>query len=292
MVETAHGAGGSLERRAAGALLLVTLTWGLSFPMIKGALADAAPFAFMALRFPLALILLWPLLGWRRPRRTSVLPGLALALFLGGSYFAQVVGLVYTTPTRSAFITGLSVILVPLLYPVVTRRLPARLPVLGAVVAFVGLVLLTRPEAGGLNRGDAVTLVCALAYAFYIILLEVLSRKHPFEDLLVMQFFPLAVVFAPAALVEGGPLRFGPGLLWGLAATGPVLALTVYLQNRYQKYTTATRAAVIYSGEPLFAALFSFFIMGETLSLSQWGGGILILAGILVAVPRTRGALG
>jgi drug/metabolite transporter (DMT)-like permease len=246
----------------------------------------------MALRFPLAFLLLWPLLGWRRPQRTSVLPGLALALFLGASYFAQVVGLQYTTPTRSAFITGLSVILVPLLYPAVARRLPARLPVAGAVIAFAGLVLLTRPGSGDLNRGDAVTLVCALGYALYVILLEITSRRHPYEDLLVMQFFPLAVVFFPAALIEGGPLRWGPGLLWGLAVTGPVLALTMYLQNRYQKFTTATRAAVIFSGEPLFAALFSFLLMGETLALSQWGGGVLILAGILVAVPRGRATLG
>jgi drug/metabolite transporter (DMT)-like permease len=259
--------------------------------MIKGALADAGPFAFMALRFPLALLLLWPLLGWRWPRRTSVVPGLALALFLGGSYVAQVVGLRYTTPTRSAFITGLSVILVPLLYPTVTRRLPARLPVAGAVIAFLGLVLLTRPQTGGLNRGDAITLGCAVGYALYVILLEIISRKHDHEDLLVMQFLPLAVVFVPGALAEGA-VHWGRGLLWGLAVTGPVLALTMYLQTRYQRFTTATRAAVIFSAEPLFAAVFSFFIVGETLTVPQWAGGALILGGILVAVPRSRRALG
>jgi drug/metabolite transporter (DMT)-like permease len=128
-----------------------------------------------------------------------------------------------------------------------------------------------------------------VGYALYIIVLEVTSRKHPYEDLLVMQFLPLAVIFLPAALGEGRPVHWGSGLLWGLAVTGPVLALTMYLQNRWQKHTTATRAAVIFSGEPLFAAVFSFLLVGETLTAAQWGGGGLILAGILVAVRRSGG---
>lgn len=280
----AGGGWRSPERRGEGALLAVTLAWGLSFPLIKIALESAGPLAFMALRFPLALLLLWPLLGWRRPARSSVAAGLLLALLLGGSYVAQVVGLLYTTPTRSAFVTGLSVILVPLLAPAFTRRAPGRWPTAGALVAAVGLYVLTDPGGGGLNRGDAITLITAFSYAFYVIGVELASKRHPFEDLLVLQFAPLAVIFLPLAWMEGEPVHWSGSLFWALLMTGPILAVTVYLQNRFQKDTTATRAAVIFAGEPVFAALFSFFLTGEALSAAQWGGAGLILLGILAAL--------
>jgi len=215
-----------------------------------------------------------------------VLPGLLLASLVGLSYFAQVVGLQYTTPTRSAFITGLSVILVPLLYPALTRRLPARMPVLGALIAAVGLYLMTDPGGGGLNRGDAITLITAVTYALYIIALEVLTKKYPYQDLVVMQFLPLAFIFAPPALAASQPIEWGSELVWALLLTGPVLAVTVYLQNRYQRFTTATRAAVIFTGEPVFAAMFSYFLVGEVLTWSQVGGAVIILIGILAALNR------
>ncbi len=267
-------------------MLVVTLAWGLTFPMIKGALADAPPFTFLALRFPLGLLLLWPLLGFRRPRRSALGAGLLLGAFLGASFYAQTVGLVHTTATRSAFITGLNVILVPLLYPLLTGRVPGRWPAAGAMVATGGLYLLTDPGTGGLNRGDAITLLCAIGYALYIVVLEIVSRRHRYEDLILTQFLLLSVVFLPPALWEGGSIRWGAGLGWGLATTGPILALTLYLQNRFQKDTTATRAAVIFSAEPVFAAGFSFLIFGETLGPIQWWGGLLILAGILLAERR------
>lgn len=276
----------SPARRAEAVLLLVTVAWGLTFPMIKGALADAPPLVFLALRFPLALLLLWPLLRWRKPSRRTFGAGLVLSVFLAFSFLAQTVGLVYTTSTRSAFITGLSVVLTPLLYPLITRKRPGLWPAAGAVVASGGLYLLTSPEGGGLNRGDALTLVTALCYALYIIYLEVASRRHPYEDLVLHQFILMCLLFPPLALFQDGPVRWGPGLLWGIVVTGPILGWTLYLQNRYQKDTTAPRTAVIFAAEPVFAAVFSYLILGETLAPVQWGGGALILAGILVAEKR------
>ncbi len=289
MRDTAGGSTGSFwtpARRAEAALVLVTLAWGLTFPMIKGALAEVPPFTFLALRFPVALVILWPLLRGRIPARTSLPAGLVLGGLLAVSLYAQTQGLVYTTSTRSAFITGLSVILVPILYPVMTRRFPARWVVAGAAIALAGLYLLTNPDAGGLNRGDAITLLCALGFAIYIIFLEIASRKHPYEDLLVCQFVVLSVVFAPLAIGNGGAAGWGRGLVLGIAVTGPIFALTVYLQNRFQKNTTAPRAAVIFAGEPVFAAIFSYLLLAETLSPVQWGGGALILLGILAAEKR------
>jgi drug/metabolite transporter (DMT)-like permease len=278
----------SAERRAEGALLLVTLAWGLTFPVIKGVMAETSPFPFLALRFPLALLFLWPFIRRGRITRAALVPGLWLSLFMALSFYTQTFALTLTTPTRCAFITALSVVLVPLLYPAFTRRLPRPGPAAGAVVAVAGLYLMTAPGGAGLNRGDVLTLGCAVAYALYIVYLEVASRRHRYEDLILIQFLPLSVIFLPGAILAGGHVAWGKDLAIGLLVTGPILALTVFLQNRYQKDTTATRAAVIFAGEPVFAAMFSYLLLGETLSAGQWGGAGLILVGILLAIRGTE----
>ena len=119
----------------------------------------------------------------------------------------------------------------------------------------------------------AVTMLCALGYSLYIIVLEVVSRKHPYEDLIVVQLLLLALVFLPGAWLESGPVNWlGGRLLAGILVTGPILALTMVLHNRFQRFTTATRAAVIFAAEPVFAAMFSYLLLGETLPTLQWGG--------------------
>ena len=274
------------HRRAELMLLVVALLWGTSFPMVKYTLEVTPPFSFLALRFGAGFLLLVLFLHRRLPPREAVAPGLLLALFGGGSYLLQTLGLVHTTPSRSGFITGLSVVLVPLLLPLIARRFPARWPAVGAVLAAGGLLLLTRPDAGGLNRGDVLTLGCALAYALYIILLESLTRKHDYRDLLLVQMAVLPLVCAPFAVAEGGPWEWGGHLALGVGSMAVMLVLTLALQNRFQKDTTATRAAVIFAGEPVFAAGFSYLAFGETLDPVQWGGAGLILAAILVAEKR------
>jgi drug/metabolite transporter (DMT)-like permease len=264
----------------------VTLGWSVSFPLVKLALADIGPLGFLALRLPLGLLLLWPLLGFRRPSPDAWRTGAWLAVLLGLSYYLQTLGLAYTTPSRSAFLTALNVLFVPLLYPVLARRLPARTTMAGAVIALAGIYLLVDPRGGGLGLGDSLTLLSALGFALYIVGLEETTRRKDYQDLVLVQMVLLSIAFLPLALLEGGGVRWGSGLLIGLAVTGPSLAITIYLQNRYQKDTSAPRAAVIFSGEPLFAAVLSWALVGETLSLLQWGGGGLILVGMLVVLRR------
>jgi drug/metabolite transporter (DMT)-like permease len=276
-------------RRAELALLVVTLTWGLTFPMIKLGLGHAPPFAFLALRCPVGLLCLWPLMGWRRPAASSWLPGLLVGCVLALAFYMQTLGLVTTTATRSAFITGLSVVFVPVFYPLLTRRAPGRWPVLGALIAVVGLYLFTRPESGGLNRGDLFTLMSALLYALYVIGLEIATRRHPYEDMIVIQATVLGVGFLPAALVEGGPVDWNLTLATSVVVTGVILAVTVYLMNRFQRDTTATRAAVVYTAEPVFAAGFAWVLLGEVLSGLQALGAAVILLGIASATRRGPG---
>ena len=278
--------------RSEAMLLVVTVLWGLTFPLVKGALADTGPFDFLALRFPVGLVVLWPLLGFRRPAGSAWTAGLLLGLLLAASYAGQTAGLRYTTSTRSAFITGLSVLLIPPVYFLRTRvRLGGR-PAVGAMAAVAGLLLLTEPGRSGVNRGDVLTLAAALGYALYIVELEMRSRRHSYRDLLVVQFLVLSAVFLPAALLEREPLRGSATLVVAVALTGAILGFTLYLQNRFQRGTSAPRAGVIFSAEPAFAAAFSFLILGETLSEAQWVGAGLMLAGMVLAVlaPRRRAA--
>ena len=276
------------RRRSEVALVLVAALWGLTFPLIKGALDDASPMGFLAVRCPIALALLWPLCGRRPPARGSVLPGIGLGLLLAASYYLQTLGLVVTTATRSAFLTGLSVLLTPLLYPVLTRRRPGRRVVAGAAVSAAGLYLFTDPTGGGFNRGDGLTVAAAVVLAVYVIGLETATRKHAFESIALLQTAVLAAAFLPAPLLEGrfpDPTR---AFLVGAVATGAIMAVTVYGLSRFQRNTTAVRAGVIYTGEPVFAALFAFLLLGETLDARGAAGAAVILAGILTAIAPGR----
>lgn len=279
--------------RSEAALLLVSALWGMTFPLIKGGLVDAGPMGFLALRSLLGFAILWPVLRCRIPSRAAWKPGILLGFALVLSYAAQTVGLDYTTPTRSAFITGLAVILTPVAYFLRTRRTPGPAPAVGALLAGGGLWLLTDPRGGGLNRGDLITLAAAAGYAVYIVELEILTLRRGYRDLLVVQSGVLAILFLPAALLEAEPIRWTGRLAASVGSTGGILALTFYLQNRFQRGTTAPRAGVIFATEPAFAAAFSWWMLGETLSGSQWTGAGFMLAGMIAAViPPPRGRRG
>lgn len=277
------------HRRADLALLFVTAAWGSTFPAIKIGVAVVDPLVFYALRLTLALAGL--LLLFRRALFTDLRgrwrQGIVLGLLLYVSYLAQAVGLQYTTASRSGFITSLSVILVPFLYVPLTRRQPGLWPVLGAVVCVAGLFLLTRPDTGRLNRGDLITLVCAFIYAFYVVLLERYSRGRSPEPLIGIQGLTMAVAALLALpfarrLPDAAAFR-APGLWLGLAVTVPVAILTVIAITRFQPRTTATRAAVIYSAEPLFAFLFAALWLHERMDATGAVGAALIVGGILLA---------
>lgn len=277
------------HRRADLALLGVTAAWGSTFPAIKVGVAVVDPLVFYALRLTLALLGL--ALLFRRSLFTNLAgrwrQGIVLGLLLYVSYLAQAVGLQYTTASRSGFITSLSVILVPFLYVPLTRRNPGLWPSLGALVCVAGLFLLTRPDVGRLNRGDLITLACALIYAFYVVLLERFSRGRSPEPLIGIQ----GLTMAAAALVALPLAQRWPGRaellhrdLWaGLAVTVPVAILTVVAITRFQPRTTATRAAVIYSAEPLFAFLCAALWLNERLDPAGAVGAALIVGGILLA---------
>jgi drug/metabolite transporter (DMT)-like permease len=279
-------------RRADLVLALATLFWGLSFIVVKDALASSTPLAFTAARFALAAFVLTPFTNLRPPyRRAELGAGGLLGSLLAVGFAAQTVGLVYTTPARSAFIVASSSVLAPVLAFIAVRERPRVWVVMALGLAGAGMYLLTAPEAGGLNRGDAWTLVTAVSFGGQIVAVARLSPRHDPLRLVWMETVVTALgAGLAAASVEHVRVRWSPGLAGALGYTA-VLATAVALlwQMRAQRYMSSARAALIFCVEPVFAAVASWVWFGERLSALQWTGSGLILAGMVLAeLPRAR----
>lgn len=279
-------------RRADGLLLAATLIWGLSFVVIKQTLAYATPLAFVTLRFAAAAVLVAPLARLTSPfTRAELAGGAVLAVQAGIGFLAQAVGLVTTTPSRSAFIVALSSVLAPVMAAVVLRERPRWSLAAALIVATVGLYYLAAPEAGGVNRGDLWTLVTAVLFGGQIVTVAVLSRRFDVWRLVWMQIAGTALLAGiGAALLEQSRVQWTSGLVFGLAyaivfPTIVALALQLYAQ----RHMSSARAALILCFESLCAATTSWLIIGERLSPLQWMGGGLILAGMVLAeLPSSR----
>ncbi len=272
------------------ALLVLTLFWGTTFTFVKLVLEVASPGVFLTARFGVAALVLGAVALWRRDR---VGPGfwlhggiLGLCLLL--TFVLQTIGLRYTTPSRSGFLTGLAVLLVPFVSRFLLGRRVRAAAWVGVALAVAGLFVLTRPFSGGLSGairlGDALTAGCAVACAFQIALMSEWSPRHPLVAFTLVQ---VAVTLAGALLlVPLEQIHFDAaraGTFAGVVAfTGVwMTALAFFVQNWGQRHTTAVRAALIYTLEPVVAALFSHFYGGEVLSAADWAGGGLVVLGVL-----------
>ena len=275
-------------------LVLVTLVWGSTFVVVKNAIVAIEPLSFVALRFVLASMLL--LAVFARPILRSRWPvwraGFFLGSFLLAGFILQTLGLLWTTPARAGFITGLCVVIVPMLQAILTRQRPSRPGALGIGLATVGMAVLSAPispeEIGsGYWFGDLLVAGCAIAFAAHIVGVGHLGRgNHPG----VSTSLQIAVAAIGATILA---FTFGTGTAstpldasaWvaigyvGLVATAP----TFLVQNWAQRHTTATHTALIFALEPVFAALFSAQFYGEILAPRIFVGGALILIGIICA---------
>ena len=283
---------------AADAVLLgVSIFWGTSFAIVKEALVETSPANFLFIRFFFACILLAPV-AWSRRRTWSkqfLRPGVIIGFFLFSAFLTQAWGLVYTSASRSGFITGLNVILVPFLSIIFLRRVPAPLAMLGAGLAFLGLYLFTSvDQAQGLpfNLGDLLTLISAVLWAAHIL---ALGHYSPGGDTFWLTFLQLmtSCLGSFAWVSFSGNLDLALSASVYLSALYLAVACTIlaYLgQTWAQARTTPTRTAIILSMEPVFAALFAWLWLNEWMGL--WGGigAGLILCGILLAELKPKPA--
>jgi len=268
-------------------LLAVTVIWGSTFFLTKIILENASPFVYIALRFTIATILFGTIFfqRLRSLSRDAIIKGSVLGVLLFLGFVLQSTGLKYTTASKSAFITGLSVIFTPILQLLLERRSPKLGNVLGVVLVAVGLYVMTSPEGSSFNMGDGLTLLCAALFAVYIIYMDMYGKDHDPMHLSFVQFVStalLSIFFLP--FLEQPYLRFSMNFTWiliYLAILPTIVAL--YVQAKYQRYTTPTRTAVIFSMEPPFAAAFAVLFGQEQLSSAAMIGGAIILTGLILS---------
>jgi len=274
--------------KADAVLLALTATWGLTFIVVKGALDQADPFTFLALRFSLGALAACLVAGRRLLDGPSVRAGLVLAPFLFLGFVLQTVGLRYTTASRSAFLTGLAVVLVPFGQVLVLRAWPKVTSLVGVAFSVVGTWFLS----GGFRaagqaptfKGDVLTVGCAIAYAAHITLTGRFAARVKVTAMVAVQLVGVAALALACVPFGEQRLVVSPALLGGLAFTGLFAsALALNVQSWGQARTTPVRAALIFSMEPVFAAGYAVLFAHEHLSQGEWGGGGLIVVGILVA---------
>ncbi len=279
-------------------LLAVTFVWGATFVVVQNAISFLEPLSFNAVRFWMAglFLLLWLLLFHRSQLKqysmSLLRAGVWMGLWLFSGYALQTIGLLYTTSSKAGFITGLSVVLVPLFSFLFLKQKPAMNAVLGALIATVGLYFLTMDSGEwSINRGDVFVFFCAISFAMHIIVTGNYSSRYPTFLLTVTQIFTVAIMCSVFAFIfEDGTQMWNMAILrqrevWAALIITSLFAtaLAFLVQTNFQKYTTATRVALIFAMEPVFAAVTAYIWAGERLSTVGMIGCIGILCGMILS---------
>ena len=279
------------------ALVLVAAVWGSTFIIVKDALEQVSTMLFLTVRFSIAAIALAIIFRSRASRSTGnrsaeLRAGLIVGLCLFSGYVLQTAGLRFTTAAKAGFITGFYIPLVPLLGALIYRRAPQFSEVLGVVLATAGTMLMTmesfRFEIG---KGDLLVLGCSFAFALHILALGHFSKHVAFEKLTIYQVAIGALIgLATCGWIEPVRWHLTGGVVFALILTALfATALAFAIQTWAQQFTTPTRTALIFSIEPVFAWVTSYFLAGEVLSGRAIGGAGLILAGILAVELKPFG---
>ena len=273
-------------------LIIVTLTWGLSFPLIKILLHDISPFMLVTVRFSITLVFFVIIFGRSFPINNFNVwkKGLILGIFLFLGYAFQTLGLYYTTASKSAFITGINLIFIPFIQYFVLRLKPGMFNAIGAVIVLIGLFLFTGTHIGEPNIGDIFTIFCAISFAVHIVLLSKYSENTGFLPLAFGQFLAMAFLGILSTLILEetffGQIKFDIRPLAIIYLLVLSLISTLYaliLMTKYQSSTTPFRAGIIYNTEAVFAAVFAYFLLGEILSGVQITAALIIIAGLMFA---------
>lgn len=275
-------------------LVLITLIWGSTFVLIKEALNDSSPLVLNAMRMALAAVLL--AVYYRKKiavlSKPALAAGVVVGVFLYLGYALQTSGLKLTTPSKSAFLTGTSTVMVPLLLVLIWRAHIHLWRVVGIVLALVGLYLMTVPAGGEglanfarINLGDVLTIGCAVGFAFQIVFLGRATQRFPFEQIAVLQIGVAAVLMAVTApFLEQPHFRSTETVIAAVLITGILgTAVAFTAQAWAQQFTPATHTALIFNLEPVFAWLTSFIYLKERLGFRAGAGALLILGGVLVS---------
>ena len=280
------------SRKADLLMLLITLIWGGTFPIIRQSLHYANVNWFVALRFLLAALLFLPFVI-KRLRNTSIellFISAVLGLLTGLGYYAQTLGLKTIGSAESAFITSMSVILIPLLLPLFKLGHPKRLEYLAVILCAIGVYILTDADLAKLSIAHFWTFICAVTTALNVIYLQYISKR--IDDFVLCAFYQ--IIFATIVPLGSSIYHHQYDVQWNLTlSTGllycAVLAtvVTFFLQTRYQQYTSPTKVGMIFTMEPVFASIFAFLFNQEMITRTVIvGGGIILLSLLLTELKN------
>lgn len=278
-------------------LLFVAFIWGTTFVIVQNAIAFLEPFTFNAVRFSIATLLLtsWLLIFHRKQlkacNRKLLFAGILIGFWLFIGYAAQTLGLLFTSSSKAGFITGLSVVLVPVLSLLLLKQKPGSSAIFGIIIATIGLYLLTMTDSVSLNIGDGLVLICAIGFALQIIYTGKYSSQFPSLFLTIIQISTVSLLsMIGAFFFEDWKLAFQPHIIFDddviialLITSVFATALAFLAQTSVQKFTTSTRVALIFAMEPVFAAMTGFIWAQDRLSYSAILGCLLIFSGMIFA---------
>lgn len=271
------------KRLADIGLVYCAAVWGSTFFVVKGALNSVDPVTLVGLRFLIAALLMLPFTARHAKLNYCLKQGFVLALIHAALYLTQTLGLVYTSASNSGFITGLFIIFIPLLMFFMRGERPLPLQGVSAGLAILGLWLLTG-GTGGFNRGDMLTLVAAATYAAHVVFTDKYAKAGADAMMLAFhQFWIIALISFLLVWTTGRPLTVSaPGTWWviGFLAVFPTLT-AFYVQVLAQKESVPFRVGLIFTLEPVFAAVFAWTLGGESFVPIKAAGGFLIVAGML-----------
>lgn len=290
----------NLKYKSEAFLILVTLLWGATFVIVKEALIDISSMAFIAARFIIASLVLLPFIVKRKFTKESIVAGILLGSLLFLGFATQTIGLKYTSATKSGFLTGTAVIMVPLLQIMIEKKTPNSGVIIGTVLVLIGITFLSsggnsifslfNDLGSNFNLGDGLTLICAIFFALYIIYLDIKTVKYDFWILLFLQLVTTAMLSLFFLFIlfsiqfEDIRINITTNLVTAIFYTSIFATLiTTGLQTKYQKNVSPAKAGIIFAFEPIFAAIFAFFILGEKISNFGYLGASLIILGLVIS---------
>ncbi|WP_069649800.1 DMT family transporter [Caloranaerobacter ferrireducens] len=268
------------------ALLLVTIVWGSTFVITKNALKDIPTYNFLTIRFFVAFLVSYLIFfkNMKKLNKKTLFLGSIIGIVLFAGYAFQTVGLLYTTASKSGFITGFSVVLVPVFSAILLKKTPNISTIIGILLAILGLGFMTLNTNLSLNIGDFYTLICAFAFAFHIILVGKYTTEVDSIALAVIQIGivgMLSLIFSLST--ENFIIPKSTDVWIAIFITGILATSGAYIiQNTMQRFTSPTHTALIYTAEPVFSAIFAYILLHEVMTAKAILGSILILTGMIL----------